>query len=434
MTSFQVGEFREYKATRDIRLGGIENFQFTEGDSFLYDGVTLQLRDGRKYEMTQLRQAIEKQWFVEANQTGGYRSQSAQIQVSETEGHGFNKSSKTTMGVQQSDEVVVGSYEQRKAWREGQPMPKHGDRSFYATEAFTPDPPKAGWVSSDDRGDNLLNAVVNTLDLARFEWEREHGVQMTLSPHRTSSMPVVHDDVENAGTWVAKVEREDYRAIDVAPRRPAQPAPLSQETFNSGSRVFTEERDLGGIVTSGGSRPAINLDAKARVGASEAAAVKLDSQAQVSAGGSMKVASPVKMQDGSEGRAVGRVLSPTVTKVDMTKVSSNAVQQIENKSMRVEHYATGDVQQARASDTLEGLLPEAAATPRVNPDEEKLKMIRQLLPDFTWDKDRPTKQRVADALKHIKRPEYMRAILMYETDACAAMIKEEMAKLMPQKG
>ncbi len=427
---YQVGTFQKYRSTRDIRMGSIENFQFSEGDVFQYDGLTLILGDGRKFEMTQLRRAIAKGWFVPVTAAGGgYQTQSAQIQVSDTEGQGFNRNgdrpSKMVLDIQQSDEVEVGSVQQRKEARERQARPDF-NKPFYEKPAT--------FVShtNEDRGDPIINDVLSKLSHAQIAWEATYGERPRVVSERPGALPVVREDSENDGVFVARVERDQEIPMNVAPNRTVEAAPLSRQTFaGQGVQVFTEERDMGQIVTSSGNPPPIQMEAKARVGASASAPVQMDAKAQVGSGGRKKQARQVvNLEGGQEGVAVGRVLSPTVTNFTATptNTSHSAIARVQQgKSSNIERFASEDT--ARAGDNLSDVLPEAAVTPTPpTPDEGKLQMIRSLIPDFDWDRNRPQSARVKDALKHIQNRPYMNAILMYETESCGLAIKKAIAQ------
>lgn len=424
MSDFNVGTFCKYEATRDIRLGSIENFQFSTGDTFEYDGVTLRLRDGRTFEMTHLRNSILKGWFVPVgNASHDVSSQSAGIQVSSTESRGFEKGSKTTLRVEESDEAEVGSVAARRENRE-----RREKQVFERPSLETPEAQKAFHQSTDPD----LTDVVRVLD----NWAEKNGIpQVIAKPAERAFMPVVRqDDTENSGTFVATVERDQDLRMNVAPARPAQPAPIPRDTFSSsaGVQVFEENRNMGRVVTSSGDKPPIALDAKAKVGPSASVSVQMSDSAQVGSGGATKVARTVTLVNGSEGVAVGRVLSPTVTSftADPTNTRPDVIRRTEEgRASNIERFMV------REGETLEDILPEAAVSPKIpveveNPDEEKLQMIRMLIPEFKWDKDRPTRVRVQEALKYLKKPEYMRAILMYETETCATEIKKEMAKVL----
>lgn len=440
---FQVGVFHTYQATRDIRLGAIENFQFNTGDQFSYDGVTLKLADGRTFDMPQLRQSIIRGWFVLAGGTGGYSTQSAQIQVSGTESQGYEKQSKTVLTVRESDEAEVGSVAARRENREMRERQAFADPAAPKTPFFQGGNPPAQRQAPLDAD---LRDVVDVLDGHYEKWAAENGVALPVAPANTArlpvsqadaprpSMPVVADTSENTGTFVARIEREQDVQMNVAPARPADPAPLSRSTFSgAGAQVFAENRDMGSIVTSSGDKPSIQMGAAASVSPSSSTPIHMADKAQVGTAGRPKTAQTVLLTDGSEGVAVGRVLSPTKTSftADPTNTSASAIDRAQGGStLKVERFEV-----AREGSSLEEIMPDAASsgTPQVekkNPDEEKLQMIRMLIPDFKWDKDRPTMARVKEALKFVKKPEYMRAILMYETETAASEIKKAMAKAL----
>lgn len=273
--------------------------------------------------------------------------------------------------------------------------------------------------------------------------------------HERKAMPVVEEDEsENGGTVIGNVteqkktviEREEEIAIDVAQAKPPQKSPAPPKRFgNTGAIVVDEQRDMGQISLSGGAAP-IRLDESAKVASSSQESIKMG-EAEVGR------KAPAVSVDG--GVAVGRVLSPTKRSfvASDANTSSSAIQRAEQgKQLRVEKFetdenvvghvsegaaaktvATGDVQETTAGDSLEEVLPNAATGPKPEvhrrPEEDPAyQAVKMLIPDFKWDKDRPVKERVAEALKHIKNPQYIKGILAVETELAREEIKKALAK------
>jgi hypothetical protein len=84
--------------------------------------------------------------------------------------------------------------------------------------------------------------------------------------------------------------------------------------------------------------------------------------------------------------------------------------------------ATGDVQEAIEGDDLEDLLPDAFVAPPVEPPAYAA--VRMMIPDFAWNSNRPQKDRVAEALRHVNNPLFLKGILTVETP----LAREEIQK------
>ena len=199
-------------------------------------------------------------------------------------------------------------------------------------------------------------------------------------------MPIVREDVsENSGEVVGKVgdqskivvEREKEFALDVAKAKPENKSPAPKPRFGgTGVVVHDEQRDMGRISLSSNT-PAIKLDESAAVSSSTSESIRMDDSAQV--GPRKKMARNVIQTD--QGVAVGRILTPTHQSftADARNTSASAIQRTaEGGSPKVEKFevsedqvdvseakaptvaATGDVQEVRAGETLEELLPDAA--------------------------------------------------------------------------
>lgn len=272
-------------------------------------------------------------------------------------------------------------------------------------------------------------------------------------------MPIVREDpTVNAGTVVGKVgeqprtiiERENEIALNVAPAKPATESPRPKPRFGgAGAIVVDEQRDMGQISLSAGAQAPIRLDESAKVASASTETIKMGDGAQV---GTRKTASKAPATGVDGGVAVGRVLSPTHQSFTATdsNTSSTAIQRTqEGKQLKIEKYetddevvgtvsgapkavATGDVQEVKAGDELTDVLPDAAVTPTPEvhrrPEEDPAyTAVKMMLPDFEWDKDRPVKERVAGALKHVENPMYVKGILAVETQLAREEIKKALA-------
>ena len=269
------------------------------------------------------------------------------------------------------------------------------------------------------------------------------------------SMPIVREDAsENGGPVVGTVsgtkgillEQEQEFAINVAQAKPAESPKPRPRIGGTGAVVVNEQRDMGSIALSD-SRPAIRLDESASVKNTSSDMIRMGDSAQVGTNKTASARPPASSVDG--GVAVGRVLSPTHQSfmADSRNTSASAIERAaQGKSLKVERFsvegvedravATGDVQEARSGEALEDLLPDAAKTPEVHrrPEEDpKYEAVRVMLPDFEWNKDRPVKERVAEALTHIKNPMFVKGILAVETKTAAEEIKAALAKALSKK-
>jgi len=280
------------------------------------------------------------------------------------------------------------------------------------------------------------------------------------------SMPIVRENaMENAGDVVGSVgdqrktvvERENEFALDVAQAKPENKSPAPKPRFGGvGAIVHDEQRDMGQIALSD-TKAAIKLDESATVTSSSNEMIRMGDTAQV---GTRKKTASAPAPETDQGVAVGRILSPThqTFTADARNTSAHAIQRTaEGRRPKVEKYdtssdqesgeakevkeatvvATGDVQEVRAGDSLEELLPDAARPePEVHrrPEEDPAyEAVRMLIPDFEWDKDRPVKQRVEDALKRVKNPMYVKGILAVETEVAREAIKEALAELLEKQ-
>jgi hypothetical protein len=248
------------------------------------------------------------------------------------------------------------------------------------------------------------------------------------------------------------VEREQEFALDVAAAKPPAPKSSPQPRIGgTGAVVVNEQRDMGQIALSD-TKPAIKLDESASVTSRGNEMIRMGDKAQV---GTRKKAS-VRAPETDQGVAVGRILSPAKQSfvADARNTSPDAIQRTaEGKRLKIEKYeseeveeveeapkapvATGDVQEARAGDSLEELLPDAAKPEpevyRRPEDDPAYTAVRMLIPDFEWNKDRPVKERVADALKRVKEPMFVKGVLAVETELVREEIKKGLAALLDKK-
>lgn len=158
-------------------------------------------------------------------------------------------------------------------------------------------------------------------------------------------------------------------------------------------------------------------------------------------------------QAGDDGVVVGKILSPThrdFTATDANTNSSAITRTEQGKQLNVEHYdspgtkvasiATGDVEEAQVGDELSDILPNAVTPPKPEPrvysrpeDNPAYKTIKFLIPEFEWNMDRPIKERVKDAMKFVKNPQYLKGILAIETDLAKDAIKQALATVLKEK-
>lgn len=268
-------------------------------------------------------------------------------------------------------------------------------------------------------------------------------------PDERMTMPIVKEDVqEHSGTVVGSVlDREDSEiTLDLAPSTPPKKEPPTSRMGNTGALIIDEQRHMGDIALSSNAAP-IRLEDSAKVKPASTEVVKMG---DVQVGPRQKVAHPV---DDQGGIAVGRVLSPTTMSFEANErnTSSTAISHTEQgRSLKVEKFqveadeteakgvATGDVQEVRTGDDLEDLLPDAAKGPAPKvykrPEEDPAyAAVRMMIPNFEWNKDRKVEERVADALKHYKDPNYIKGILAVETEVAREAIKKALAEFLAKQ-
>jgi len=271
------------------------------------------------------------------------------------------------------------------------------------------------------------------------------------------SMPIKKADEDTqSGEVIATVPKrlvvEQEQSVRMRNVAPAKPAQEPRRGFSGAIVVSEDQRDVGQInLSETASRKSI--DASAEVVQTPADGVRMASKAQV---GPKK--RQVVVSGESEGVAVGRVLSPTHTQFNAKQVASATPSQIANiekgKQLKIEKYevevaestqvrtastavATGDVQEVKAGEELTDILPDAATPPAPEPkvyihqdDDPAFATVRMLIPDFKWNKERRWQDRVEDAMKHAKNPQYMKGILAVETEIVRDKIKERLVEFL----
>lgn len=488
--AFQVGQFRTYMATCEgISLGFIntngDSYKPQRGEEIQYDGSTVILRDGREFtEVPQLRSAIREKWFVLVEGSVPVpRPKPAGIQVRETEHRGFERPVRNEIPTVSDEERTLGSIEDRQKRREHAEVEAARRpvtlRSPEAQAAMS----RSVWASGDREIDRLVLAIedelsawkkaqrqappvtdVNALaeaDVAGL-WDflaapkASHHITQARRPDpsdspRPTRLPVDRDenlrmevrrgdDLENEGPVVGNVRDhqarlEQERQIDLS-LSPAKPVlPTAPKRVFGGALVVDEQRHLGDIALSN-NQPAIRLDESAKVRPAPTESVR---GGEVEVGTRQKAASKFAMQEPQEGVAVGRILTPAVREfvADDSTTSSTAIQALGTKIQveKIAPIATGDVEEARSGDALEELLPNAvtppkAARPVLPLDQDPLyKAIKAAMPDFEWNRDRKSPERVSEAVRRHKEKEFLQAVLQIETDYVRGEIEKELTKM-----
>lgn len=294
-------------------------------------------------------------------------------------------------------------------------------------------------VHQDDSG------LVGLGNARRLPVEREESLRMPV---------VAQDQTENTGPVVGtvaqrrtQVEQERLVDISVAPAKPVVSVPARPRFGAAGAIVVDEQRDMGTIVLSNDRAP-IQIDESAKVVPNSSDMIRM---ASVEVGPRAKQARTQAADGDQGGVTVGRILSPTkrtFTATDANTSEASILRAQEGTMLKVERVATrtpvatGDVQEARGGDELTDLLPDAVtppevavATPVAAPAEDPtLATIKLLIPDFEWNRDRPLKERVTDALSRFKNAQYVKAILAVETEIARDEIKKGLAALLKKGG
>jgi hypothetical protein len=281
-------------------------------------------------------------------------------------------------------------------------------------------------------------------------------LKMPVERQERLQMPVHKaDETENHGKVITTVkeqrkmavEQEKELSLNVAPATPSSPKPPARLGGAGVMVVDDDQMDLGKIALS-------QNNAADNTSTAESAKAKPASTEGVQMGGvevgrKKKMAMPIQ-EAGDDGVVVGKILSPA--RRDFTATPSNtsagAIERAEGgKQLKVEHYeqpttkvasvTTGDVDEAREGESLEEILPDAATPPKPAPkvylrpeDNPAYQAVKLLIPDFEWNMDRPVSQRVAEAMKYVKKPQFMKGIIAVETDLAKSEIKAKLAEVL----
>jgi len=255
-------------------------------------------------------------------------------------------------------------------------------------------------------------------------------------------MPVSQgDDSESEGVPVgrvaarATVSQEASIDMKVGRATPSAPETAPRSRFGAaGVVVVDDQRDLGQIGLSHEANHT-DMDSSAKVQPNHTESVRMSKEAQV---GGKKAPSrrTISSSGDQEGVPVGRILSPTHTEFTATDSNTNtaAVERAQSgKALKVVKVASGDVEETQVGDDLEDILPDAARPPKtktyLRPEEDPAyQEVLATIPNFKWDKDRRWQVRVEDAMKYIKKPAYLRAILKVETEIVQEAIKKRLAE------
>jgi hypothetical protein len=289
----------------------------------------------------------------------------------------------------------------------------------------------------------------------QYPVERQEDMHVTLGQQTVDDFGQPGSVVGTVGTKrQMTVERQrDIDIAGVAPAKPAYESPRPTPRLGgSGTIVVDEERDMGAITLSN-EQPAI------RMGEAATARTNHESIRMGDVEVGRREARAEASESGQEGRPVGRVLSPTHRTFVATdsNTSRTAIERTEQgTTLRVEKYAvheeeraagvvgrrtsvaTGDVQEALAGEDLPDILPDAATGPapkhELPPDvQAKYEAVRAMLPNFEWNRDRPMRERVQEALKHIKDPMFVKGILAVETEMAREEIKKALADALAEE-
>lgn len=479
-TAFKAGEFYKYKATVDgIHLGFInstgEPYKPVKDETLQYDGSTVILKDGRSFqEVPQLRSAIRSGWFVKEDEAPVYRPKSAGIQVRDTEQRGFDPVSKMEISVVEQDERPIASVEDRTRHRERVAVEDRQRPAVLRT-------PEARIAVE---GDPLVGALIADVEADLMKWKgqqktaskdsvpdyqiedemadvfdfiagaRPNAPQTAMPSARTMVVDREEDlrrpvrreeDLENSGQVVghvrdhqARLEQERHYEMHAAAATPPRPE-VPVRRFGMTGVVVADQQHLGDIALSN-QTPSIKIEATAQVVPSSTETIRT---AGVEVGSRRPATSEEEQQGGV---TVGRLLTPTRRDfvADPTSLTPSAITHALESVKKMEKVATatpvpvgtGDVEEPRSGDTLDELLPNAATPPkpvsRAIPPMDKdpaYLAAKALIPDFAWDRDRPSMTRVAEAVSLRNNEQLFAAIQSVETDYVRAEIQKRIKKL-----
>lgn len=460
--TFKVNEFKTYEIAREgISFGFIDTsaggYSPAMGERLQYDGNTVILNDGREFtDAPQLRSAIREGWITQVgSKTVRHTPKSAGIKVSPIESKGFTKASKSALPTEQAEENTIISVQARTESRLASNADAARNVPLHTSSA------QKAMASQWATEDNDLNDIIAALDqvsrpVKTAQKKSEEQVVFSVENQDDRlTMPILRDEhSDNSGEVVANikdrhhslsVEQEQEFPLNVAQAKP--PVQKSVRMGAVGAIVHDEQRDMGAISLSS-NRPAIKLDDTAVVKSSGVDMIRMGEKAEI--GSHAKKASAPNVD---QGVAVGRVLSPTHQSftANPENTSTTAIQRtaegrqpkiekfaVSSEQNEVQPVATGDVQEPIVGEGLEDILPEAATPAAVRKpevhrrpeDDPAYAAVKLLIPNFEWNKDRPVKERVADALKRYQEPLYVKGILAVETEHTREEIKKGLAKLL----
>jgi hypothetical protein len=482
-TQFKVGTFNVYRATEGISLGFIDprsgGYTAEKNEEIETDGITVILQDGRRFEnVPQIRGAIDSNWFVPvADKQSRYQPKPAEIQVRGTEQRGQDRPERRQIAVQRSEEDEVLSVANRKRIRESanadvraNPKPESREAQEVLSRQGT------RFFTGDFEVDDILLVLDQSLSQLRLQ-HSPHVTQvettrsaasdtsifdlieslekpdprLTTGERSRLKMPVHREEdlLENTGKVVGQVvERETRLVMDVAPATPAVRADQVRQPRlgNSGAIIVDDQKYVGRINLSGENKAAPHVGETAAVSASTSDMVRVAEGAQVGTGS--RQPKPPRVTEGTVGR-ITRTAARNQS-IDVTKISQNHIDNLEKGSALKVAYeverdnppqarraiATGDVQEATVGDTLEEVLPDAVRGPlpesphaySTSELDLKYQAIKNVMPEFEWNREQPVAARVAEALKHIRNRQMINAILAVETPVAQSEIKRAIVK------
>lgn len=360
---FKKDQFREFRATKEIALGGIRpqtGYRTSVGELIEFDGFRLRIQSGESIEAPHLRSAINAGWFVP------------------NEGYDEQEPAPTpTMEVAPPARIPVVRYEdQIVASRTG--------NKFQATESGP--------------ATRILSQLSQLFPTAA-------------APAAPTPEPVPQADPPGTRRKFALTRQEEFEGegIPIGSLRPkVQEIPKAV----GAEGVFEDQRSVTSINASIQTRANISLEESAQVHKGSTDSVIMGKTAVV---GTNRDSTPqqvrkMTMRTEDEGTPVARLRTPTsfgATQISATTSVDSAIAQVQRQAKVV----PGTVEHAQA------WAPpvEAAARPMPNAEDRVLTFLRWAVPGFSWDKNRPMSVRVAEA-QGIQDPMMRRALLAYESE------------------
>lgn len=443
---FERGKFRSYRAINKIHIGKYA-VDIGHNEDFGYDGVTIR-HGGMEYDVPQLR-GMMGSWFVpSADQTTQYRSQPAGVQVRPATPEGENRGASFSMGHAAEDEAVVGTMDEAKQVR---------------TAAQTGDTHRLAELREMRRSqaaqrqgvtDYIQDSNPNALPPENADdvvMELEDALMEQAEQHFTKARPVHGDGSQNFTASEAET-----RAVLVANRRNQEA--IARKAAELEARDPHKSRDeMGGTrydapdqgvkkVGSGGKYTVIRdeQDDGVPVGAykfSGGATVGNPEDARTQAGARptdvMKVASTQPVQVGnavaSTRHAGAQVIDDPMTTHRPQAVRARSTTQVSRQgNVGIDDIgpsgSTGDVDEARSSDDLTELLPDAAVAGRkpAPPRPTEAEEIAEV--KAGWSVKRNWQKRVEEAVEfYTDWPEALEAIYSIESPAVVKQIQDRIA-------